>query len=70
MKMNRIVLAVSLVALGFLLGCGPNTDDASRVPEGAVDTSDPSKVMMGAPPASGAPKGAQLGPGAATPEGK
>jgi hypothetical protein len=68
MTIHRLVLAISIVTAAFILGCGPNTDDASRVPEGAVDTSDPSKVMMGSGPPSGTPKGAQAGPGAAKTE--
>jgi hypothetical protein len=67
--MLRLVLAASLLLVG-VTGCGgPNVDDPSRVPAGAVDTSDPSKSAM--KPAEGvpaAPKGAQPGPpGSATP---
>jgi hypothetical protein len=35
------------VALSGLVGCGTNNRDPGRVPEGAVDTSDPSKVNVG-----------------------
>lgn len=61
--MYRLLYALPLFIAAILVGCGPNTDDKSRVPKGAVDTSDPSKVMMGGGAAPGAPKGAQAGPG-------
>jgi len=56
---------LTLVLVSTFIGCGPNTDDASRVPAGAPDNSDPSKVMMGGDTAPGTPKGAVPGPGAA-----
>jgi hypothetical protein len=57
--MLRLVVAVSLF-MGCLTGCS-NVDDPDRVPEGAVDTSNPSMTKMeGGPP--GAPSGAQPGP--------
>ena len=64
MMLHRIVLLV--LAAILLVGCGPNTDDKSRVPKDAPNTDDPSKVMMGgSAEAPTMPKGGQAGPGAA-----
>ena len=60
--MLRTLIVLCLFALPFAVGCGPNVNDASRVPEGAADTSDPSAVNMGGGVAPGAPSSAQSGP--------
>jgi hypothetical protein len=63
--MRKFVLAVTLFSASVgLVGCGPSVDDPGRVPEGAADTSDPTKVNMGVV-APGAPGKAQAGPSGA-----
>lgn len=59
--MLRYGLAICFLAVA-LTGCGTGVDDPGRVPAGAPDTSDPSKVNLGGGVAPGAPRAAKSGP--------